>query len=145
MSYNFKRVSLAFALILLLIFPACTAKHLEKVEGIYQPVSSVGYNIQLKRNNIIYSAYATASGVLLADGTKTTLDIPYGKQIGIFTGNEALKNEKFGIYEVMGYSPDEWLYMFYGPAGARGIVLYKANDVTDIPEEFEKLKSEQKK
>ena len=135
----------ALTVIIIVVIAACsscTSGDLEKIEGIYHP-NSFGYDIQLKRNDIIYSAYVTASGRLLADGSSTALDVPYGNQIGVITGNEAMKNEKFPIYEVEGYSPDEWIYFFYGSDGSRGIVLYKADGLTDIPELFERLKIEE--
>jgi len=128
-----------FVIIIFAFCSSCVAGNLENFEGIYHS-KPFGYDIQLKRNDIIYSAYVTAAGVLLSDGSKTALDIPQGKQIGVFKGNKDLKNEKFKIYEVEGYDPDEWIYMFFGNNGERGIALYKTNNVIEIPEQFMKLK-----
>ena len=141
-----KKVLTVIAIALIVVCSSCTSDDsgdFEVIEGILHPVSSLGYNIQLKRGDIIYSPYVTVSGRILTDGSMTTLDVPYGNQIGIFTGNEAMKNERFPIYEVMGYSSDEWLYFFYDTDGSRGIVLYKADGVTDILELFEMLKIEE--
>ncbi|MCL1828002.1 MAG: hypothetical protein FWG32_00745, partial [Oscillospiraceae bacterium] len=140
-----RKVLAVIAIAIIMVFSSCASDNpeVEIIEGIFHPVYSLGYNIQLKRNDIIYSAYVTASGRLSADGSVTTLDVPYGKKIGLLIGNEAMKNERFPIYEVEGYSPDEWLYFVYGPDGSRGIVLYKADGVADIPELFERLKIEE--
>ena len=112
---------------------------LEEFEGIYHPVA-FGYNIDLKRGDNVYTPYASATG---ADETYADLDFPQGDRIGFLRTNNNFQNEIFWIYEVEGYSPDEWLYMFIGADGSRGISLYKAENVTDIPGHFEQLRADQ--
>jgi len=129
-----------FLAVLSAVYSSCASSVPEVFEGIYNPALGIGYSIELYRNDSVYMPYAVAAGRLLADGSKTTLDVPYGRQIGFFQGDKEFDNERFRLYEVAGYNPDEWLYMLLGNKGSRGIVLYKADGVTDVPTQFERLK-----
>ena len=130
-----KKILIVIIFAIIILFSSCTSENLEglsEFEGIYHPVS-FGYNIDLKLGDTIYAAYAPATGM---DETYADLDSPQGDKIGFFKTNADFKNEIYYIYEVAGYSSDEWLYMFIGSDGSRGISLYKSENVTDIPNDF---------
>ena len=136
---------IVFAVVISLFCFSCTSNDfdnlegLEEFEGIYHQ-QFIGYIIDLKRGDTVYTSYTGANSIY-----KLTPDVPQGKKIGFLKANEEFNNEIYYIYEVTGYSPDEWIYLFIGNDGERGIGLLKADDVTEIPEQFENLKSEMEK
>ena len=113
-----------------IFFSACTAEPDEtrrQIETIAEPVNGWGYNIQLRIGEIIYSPFG-----FVGTTNPNELDVPVGEQIGVAQGFEFI-----AIFSVSGQSPDEWLYGVYDNNG--GITLFKADNVTDIPEQFYEL------
>lgn len=82
------------------------------------------YGDQIKWGDSVYTIWSAMNTDLI------------DKQIGIIDGD---KKEK--VYNVRGYSSEEWLIHHYDVIMST-YDLYKADSVTDIPEEFAKLKME---
>jgi len=99
-------------ILLLAFFPACTAKDYEN----FQELDS---GSRLQRGDITYSFYSA----LPKDSLR-------GKQIGIVNGDE-----KHKVFEVKGYSSDEWIIEYYDVIMSV-YNLYKADTVTEIPDEL---------
>lgn len=94
------------------LFSSCTAKEYEN----FQELNS---GSKLQRGSILYTFYSA----LPKDSLR-------GKQIGIVDGDK-----KHKVFEVKGFSSDEWIIEYYDVIMSV-YNLYKADTVTEIPEEL---------
>ncbi len=109
--------------VLAMVLTSCGEK--EKMESMeYIRDEDGNYGNQIKWGNTIYTTWSAADANLIE------------KQVGIVDGD---RKEK--VYNVRGYSSKEWLIHHYDVIMST-YDLYKADAVTDIPEEFIKLKIE---
>ena len=93
-------------------FSSCTNKE-------YEDFQELNNESKLQRGNITYTFYSALPKDSLRD-----------KQIGIVNGDK-----KHKVYEVNGYSSDEWIIEHYDVIMSV-YNLYKADTVTEIPDEF---------
>ncbi|HHV97954.1 MAG TPA: hypothetical protein GXX36_00010 [Clostridiaceae bacterium] len=108
-----KKLSLLLVIILMMsFFSSCSAKE-------YESFQELDNGSKLKRGNIIYSFYSA----LPKDSLR-------GEQIGIIDGDK-----KHKVFEVNGYSSDEWIIEYYDVIMSV-YNLYKADSVTEIPDEL---------
>ena len=108
-----KKLSLLLAIIALMtFFTSCTTKE-------YESFQELNNGSSIQRGSIIYSFYSA----LPKDSLR-------GKQIGVIDGDK--KNK---VFEVKGFSSDEWIIEYYDVIMSVYCV-YKADTVTEIPEEF---------
>ncbi len=118
-----KRIGLLFFVITLsILLVSCgQPEKLENMEYVRREDGS--YGSQIKWGDTIYVFWGAADTDLI------------DKQIGIVDGD---KKEK--VYSVRGYSSTEWLIHHYDVIMST-YEFYKADSVTDIPEEFAGLKA----
>lgn len=99
-------------ILLMALFTSCTNKEYEN----FQELNS---GSKLQRGSVIYTFYSA----LPKDSLR-------GKQIGIVDGDK-----KHKVFEVKGFSSDEWIIEYYDVIMSV-YNLYKADTVTEIPEEL---------
>jgi len=110
-----KKLSLLLVIIsLITFFTFCTAKE-------YEDFQELNGGSKLQRGNINYTFYSA----LPKDSLR-------GKQIGIINGDK-----KHKVFEVKGFSSDEWIIEYYDVIMSV-YNLYKADTVTEIPNELKK-------
>jgi len=97
---------------LLSFFVSCNAKE-------YENFQELNNGSKLQRGNIIYSFYGALPDYSLI-----------GRQIGTVDGDK-----KHKIFEVKGFSSDEWIIEYYDVIMSVHN-LFKADTVTEIPDEF---------
>lgn len=108
-----KKFHLVLVVVLLTTFlSSCTAKEYEN----FQELNSSSKLIQ---GNVVYSFYSALPKELVK-----------GKQIGIVDGDK-----KHKVFEVKGYLSDEWIIEYYDVVMST-YSLFKADTVSDIPDEF---------
>ncbi|HHY82770.1 MAG TPA: hypothetical protein GX505_08850 [Clostridiales bacterium] len=107
-----KKSLLLIIILLMTIFSSCNDKE-------YENFHELNDGSKLQRGSITYSFYSA----LPKDSLR-------GKQIGIVDGDK-----KHKVFEVKGYSSDEWIIEYYDVMMSV-YSLYKADTVTDIPDEF---------
>ncbi|MGI6562995.1 MAG: hypothetical protein ACOX3Q_10585 [Clostridia bacterium] len=107
-----KKFALLLVIVMLtVLFSSCSKEYMEFEE--------LNDGSKLKYGNTVYVFY----GALPKASLK-------GKQIGIIGGDK-----KHKVFEVKGYSSDEWIIEYYDVIMSV-YSLYKAESVTDIPEDF---------
>jgi len=99
---------------LITFFSSCAAKE-------YKNFQELNSGSKLQRGSIIYSFYSALSR-----------DSLRGKQIGIVDGDK-----KHKVFEVKGFSSEEWIIEYYDVIMSV-YNLYKADTVTEIPDELKK-------
>ena len=105
-----KKLCLWLAIIALMtLFAACSTKE-------YDNFQQLNNGTGLQRGKITYSFYSA----LPSDSIR-------GKQIGIVDGDK-----KHKVFEMEGFSPDEWVIEYYDVIMSVYSV-YKADTVTEIP------------
>lgn len=108
-----KKMSLLLVIIALLTFiTSCTTKE-------YDSFQELSNGSSLKQGSIIYTFYSA----LPKDSLR-------GEQIGLVDDNK-----KHKVYGVKGFSSDEWIIEYYDVIMSV-YCLYKADTVTEIPDEF---------
>ena len=89
--------AIAFTVIMACV--SCSSENLEgleEYEGIYHPLT-LGYNIDLKRGDTVYTPYAAAIG---ADETYADLDFPQGNRIGFLRTTMIFIMKYFGFMKL---------------------------------------------
>jgi hypothetical protein len=112
LSLNLSLSLLLSVIVLMTFFTSCAAVK-------YDSYKELNNGSVLQRGDITYSFYGALPG-----------DVTRGKQIGIVNDDK-----KHKIYEVKGYSSDEWIIEYYDVIMSV-YTLYKADTVTEIPEEL---------
>ncbi|WP_341876282.1 hypothetical protein [Defluviitalea saccharophila] len=108
-----KKLCLLLCIILLMpSFSSCTAKE-------YENFHELNSGSKLQRGSIVYSFYSALPKEYLR-----------GKQIGIVG-----RDKKHKVFEVNGFSSDEWIIEYYDVIMSV-YNLYKADTVTEIPDEL---------
>ena len=108
--------------ILTLLLASCARSGLADMEYIIHEDGS--YGSQIKWGDTVYTFWGAADTDLI------------DTQIGIIGGD---KRDK--VYSLKGYAPEEWIIQHLDIIMST-YDIYKADSVTDIPEEFEPLKNE---
>jgi hypothetical protein len=108
-----KKLHILLIIFLLAAFlAACAAKE-------YESFRELGEGSRLQKGDILYSFY----GALPEDSLR-------GEQIGIVDGDK-----KHKVFEIKGFSSDEWIIEYYDVIMSV-YCIYKADTVTEIPEEL---------
>jgi hypothetical protein len=108
-----KKLPLLLSLIALLaLFTSCAAK-------VYENYQELDNGSRLRHGSVTYSFY----GALPDDSLR-------GGQIGIVDNDE-----KHKVFEVKGFSSDEWIIEYYDVIMSV-YTVYKADTVTEIPDEL---------
>jgi len=125
-----KKILTVIVVLLCVVLSSCTSEPMLEIETIATPVAGfpgTAYNIQLRIDSTIFSPFGWIDTV-----NPSELYIPLGDKLGV------AQNFTFiSIFEVYEHSPNEWLYGVYDNEG--GIVLFKADHLTDIPVYFYEL------
>lgn len=119
-----RRIFSLLALVAVLLFAASCGQPASLVNMEYIKHEDGSYGSEIKWGDTVYTFWGAVDTDLIE------------KQIGIIDND---KDEK--VFSVKGYSTDEWL-IHHLDVIMSTYDLYKAEDVTEIPKEFEDLKSE---